>query len=98
MVRVLARSPRIRGKMGKYHPAYHCSRNGHYFRVTKAAFEQTIEDVVKRLQINQEQPDTLLDVIEQKWNEKQTQVVEDDKKLDERRAELETQYQPLLIV
>lgn len=85
-----------RGKMGKYYPAYHCSKNGHYFRVPKAAFEQTIEDVVKRLQINPEQLDALLGVIEQKWNEKQAQVVEDDKKLDERHAELETQISAVI--
>ena len=85
-----------RGKMGKYYPAYHCSKNGHYFRVPKAAFEQTIEDVVKRLQVNPEQLDKLLSVIEQKWNEKQAQVIADDKKLDERRAELETQISAVI--
>ena len=85
-----------RGKMGKYYPAYHCSKNGHYFRVPKAAFEQTIEDVVRRLQINPEQLDALLSTIKQKWNEKQERVAEDDKKLEERRAELETQISAVI--
>jgi len=85
-----------KGKMGKYYPAYHCSKSGHYFRVPKAAFEQTIEDVVKRLQINPEQLDTLLGAIEAKWNEKQAQAVADDKKLEERRQELETQIKAVI--
>lgn len=80
-----------KGKMGVYYPAYHCSKNGHYYRVPKAAFEQTIEDVVKRLQIEPEHLDALLSAIEAKWNEKQAQVIADERKLTERRQELETQ-------
>lgn len=85
-----------RGKMGKYYPAYHCSKNGHYFRVPKAAFEQTVEDVVRRLQINPQQLDTLLSAIEVKWNERQVQTAQDDKKLEERRQELETQIKAVI--
>ena len=85
-----------RGKMGKYYPAYHCSKSGHYFRVPEAAFEQTIEDVVKRLQIKPEQIDALLSATEAKWNEKQAQVMENDKKLEERRQELETQIKAVI--
>ena len=32
-----------RGKMGAYYPAYHCSRNGHYFRVPKPEFDQVLQ-------------------------------------------------------
>ena len=32
-----------RGKMGAYYPAYHCSRNGHYFRVPKPEFSQVLQ-------------------------------------------------------
>jgi site-specific DNA recombinase len=85
-----------RGKLGKYYPAYHCSKNGHYFRVPKAAFEQTIEDVVKRLQINPEHLDALLGTIETKWNDKQAQVIANDKKLEQRRKELETQISAVI--
>jgi site-specific DNA recombinase len=75
--------------MGVYYPAYHCSKNGHYYRVSKATFEQTIEDVVRRLQVNPEQLDTLLSAIEARWNEKQAKVTADNKILEERRQELE---------
>jgi hypothetical protein len=85
-----------KGKMGVYYPAYHCSKNGHYYRVPKAAFEQTIEDVVKRLQISPEHLDGLLSAIEAKWNEKQAKVIADDKKLEERRQELETQIKAVI--
>ncbi len=94
------RSPFIgsasKGKMGKYYPAYHCSKSGHYYRVPKAAFEQTIEDVVKRLQISPEHLDTLLDAIEAKWNEKQAKVIADVQKLEERRKELEAQIKAVI--
>ena len=62
----------------------------------KAAFEQTIEDVVKRLQINPEQLNALLGAIEAKWNEKQAKAIADDKKLEERRQELETQIKAVI--
>ena len=85
-----------RGKTGKYYPAYHCSKSGHYFRVPKAAFEQTIEDVVRRLQINPERLDDLLSAIETKWNEKQARVIADNKKLEERRKELEAEIKAVI--
>lgn len=85
-----------RGKLGKQYPAYHCSKRGHYFRVPKAAFEQTIDDVVRRLQISPDHLDTLLSAIEAKWNEKQAQAAADDKKLEERRQELEAQIKAVI--
>ena len=85
-----------KGKMGGRYPGYHCSKHGHYYRVPKAVFEQTIEDVVKRLQINPEQLDALLSAIEAKWNEKQAKAIADDKKLGERRQELEAQIKAVI--
>lgn len=80
-----------KGKMGKYYPAYHCSKSGHYFRVPKAMFEQTIEDFVKRVQIAPERLDELMAAIEAAWSAKQQQATNDNQKLQERRQELETQ-------
>lgn len=85
-----------RGKSGAYYPAYHCSKAGHYFRVPKAAFEQTIEDVVRQLQINPDHLDALLSAVETKWNEKQAQVLADGKKVEERRTELEAQIKAVI--
>ena len=33
-----------RGKMDAYYPTYHCSRDGHYFRVPKAEFDKRLDD------------------------------------------------------
>lgn len=37
-----------RGKMGKYYAAYHCSNHGHYYRIPKQEFEDTIRQMQKR--------------------------------------------------
>ena len=80
-----------RGKKGKYYPAYHCTKKGHYFRVPKAAFEQTIEDIVKRLQISPDRLDELMAAIETSWNNKQAQAIADEKQLGERHREFQAQ-------
>ena len=80
-----------RGRRGKYYPAYHCSKDGHYFRVPKAVFEQTIEDVVKRLEVAPELLDNFMSAIEKAWLEKQAQTAQDDQKILEQREAIETQ-------
>lgn len=80
-----------RGKSGKYYPAYHCSKDGHYFRVPKAIFEQTVEDVIRRLEVAPEMLDGLMGAIEQAWLEKQEQTAQDDQKLIEQRQAVQTQ-------
>lgn len=80
-----------RGKMGKYYPAYHCSRDGHYFRIPQADFDATIERFVKYIEIAPEHIDKLLDMIEESWNTQQQQSAKDDKKLIEQRQALESQ-------
>ncbi|QQS27376.1 recombinase family protein [bacterium] len=80
-----------RGKAGKYYPAYHCSKDGHYFRVPKAVFEQTIDDVVRRLEIAPEKLADLMSAIEQAWLEKQAQTAQDNQKVLEQRQAIETQ-------
>jgi hypothetical protein len=80
-----------KGKMGKYYPAYHCSNHGHYFRVPKAEFEQTIKEVVTNLQIAPDQIDAVLKAVETKWLEKQAQMMKDSHALTNKRLELETQ-------
>ena len=80
-----------RGKLGKYYPAYHCSRDGHYFRVPQAEFDATIERFVKSIEVAPEHIDPLLEMIEQAWRERQEQSVQDDQKLIEQRQGLEAQ-------
>ena len=35
-----------RGRLGKYYAGYHCSNHGHYFRVPKPEFDETIMNFV----------------------------------------------------
>lgn len=80
-----------RGKLGKYYPAYHCSRGDHYFRVPQAEFDATIERFVKSIEVAPGHLDTLIGMIEQTWSEQQQQTIQDDKKLLEQRSALEAQ-------
>ena len=58
-----------RGKMGACYPAYHCSRDGHYFRVPKAEFDKTIEDFVRAITIKPEYIDDIIAAIAELWRE-----------------------------
>jgi hypothetical protein len=80
-----------RGKLGKYYPAYHCSRDGHYFRIPKAEFDATIERLIKSIEIAPEHIDTLLSMVEESWRAQQQQTVQDDQKLSAQRQTLEAQ-------
>ncbi len=40
-----------RGKLGKYYPAYHCNKRGHYFRVPKAEFETNVREFAKNIKL-----------------------------------------------
>ena len=40
-----------RGKLGKYYPAYHCSRRGHYFRVPMKVMNDTVINFLKLIWI-----------------------------------------------
>lgn len=38
-----------RGRLGKYYPAYHCNKRGHYFRVPRDQFDKTIRKFIKNI-------------------------------------------------
>jgi site-specific DNA recombinase len=80
-----------RGKLGKYYPAYHCSRDGHYFRKPQAEFDATIKRFVNSVEIAPEHIDTLLDMIKDSWLALEEQTAKDSHKLLEQRQGLETQ-------
>lgn len=80
-----------RGKMGKYYPAYHCSRDGHYFRKPLAEFEQAIEKFVGSLEIAPEHVDKLIDMIAISYEQKTARGVRDSQKLVEQKQALEAQ-------
>lgn len=80
-----------RGKLGKYYPAYHCSRDGHYFRMPQAEFDATIERFVKSIELEPQHIDKLLEMIEVSWRAKQQQRAQNDQQLIEQRQALEAQ-------
>ena len=74
-----------RGKKGKYYPSYHCARDGHYFRVPKPEFDQTIEDFVRAITIKPEYIDDVITAIAELWREKLAKQIEAKQlKLDHR--------------
>lgn len=80
-----------RGKLGKYYPAYHCSRDGHYFRMPQAEFDATIERFVKSIELEPQHIDKLLEMIEVSWRAQQQQRAQNDQQLIEQRQALEAQ-------
>ena len=85
-----------RGKMGKYYPAYHCSNHGHYFRVPKAEFEQTIQNFVESLVVAPEQQDALLEATMTIWNKRRLSAIEDNKRADIRINVLKSQMRAIV--
>ena len=85
-----------RGKLGKYYAGYHCSNHGHYFRVPKKEFDQTIMSFVKSLQVDPERLNELLDAVVAVWDKKQLDVQKDANVMDERINNLHAQTRMLL--
>ncbi len=80
-----------RGKLGKHYPAYHCSRDGHYFRVPKPEFDKTIEDFVRAITIKPEYVDDVIAAIAELWRERQTKQIDASRQRLEHRESLQSQ-------
>ena len=80
-----------RGKLGKHYPAYHCSRDGHYFRVSKPEFDKTIEDFVRAITIKPEYVDDVIAAIAELWRERQTGQIDANRQRLEHRESLQSQ-------
>ena len=80
-----------RGKLGKHYPAYHCSRDGHYFRVSKPEFDKTIEDFVRAITIKPEYVDDVIAAIAELWRERQTKQIDASRQRLEHRDSLQSQ-------
>ena len=80
-----------KGKMGTYYPAYHCSNHGHYFRVNKPQFDETIESFIRTITIKPEYIDSVIDAIAQLWRDRQADQFEANQRRLEHRESLEGQ-------
>jgi DNA invertase Pin-like site-specific DNA recombinase len=80
-----------RGKLGKYYPAYHCDHRGHYFRVVKKEFDQTIEAFVKNIKVSPEYIDELMSFAKEAFVNQQLEVHKDAVTIDLQIARLRSQ-------
>ena len=62
-----------RGQLGKHYPAYHCSHHGHYLRIPKDKFEQSIYDFVSHIDIKPKYVDKIIEYIVAEWNRRKEQ-------------------------
>ena len=77
--------------MGAYYPAYHCSRDGHYFHVPKPEFDKTLEDFVRTITVKPEYVDDIVAAIAELWRERQTKQLEANQQRLEHRQNLQNQ-------
>ncbi len=77
-----------RGRLGKYYPAYHCNKRGHYFRVPKQEFEETIASFVSNLDIKPKYVKDLKKYVIDLWQEKMENSQKDNKQIDRKIEEL----------
>lgn len=80
-----------RGALGKHYPAYHCNKRGHYFRVTKKDFEDTITNFVKSIKLSQGYIDELVKAVVNEWEKRNKETTKDQINIDTKIMELKTQ-------
>ena len=80
-----------RGKLGKYYPAYHCNKRGHYFRVPLKEFNQTIKDFISKLEISPSYIEELKEYVIKVWETRKTEIKKDQINVENKMLELENQ-------
>lgn len=80
-----------RGKNGKYYPAYHCDKRGHYFRVPKPEFEENVIQYIANFQIAPDRLERLFKAVEVAWERTNTEYIVGLQALDNRVEELKQQ-------
>ena len=85
-----------RGRNGKRYPAYHCSNKGHYFRVSKDEMDQKITEFIGRIKVNQDQIDTLMEVIKQEFERRQVLSGDDEQAISKRIQSLQGEAEAAL--
>lgn len=82
-----------RGHLGKYYPAYHCNKRGHYFRVSSKELEESVEAFVRNLNFDQEYIDNLKEYIVTLWNSRVENKKADDSIINKKIQELKATAQ-----
>lgn len=82
-----------KGRLGKYYPAYHCNKRGHYFRVPKDKFNETVRKFIKNIKIAPGYVDALTETVTKEWERRQSQSQQGKVNIDERITQLKSQAQ-----
>ena len=61
------------GRNGKKYPAYHCSKRGHNFRISKQELEETVDDFIGKLRLSPKRIDQLYQALEGSWQQAEAQ-------------------------
>jgi site-specific DNA recombinase len=81
-----------RGKLGKYYPAYHCSRySDHHYRIPKEKFDQTVELFVKKVQFETDYMEALEQAVLKEWDKRQVSVAQEEETIETRIASLKVE-------
>lgn len=80
-----------KGRLGKYYPAYHCDKRGHYFRVTKDDFEKTITKFVNTIELAPNYSEELVKAVVEEWEKREKEMNKDKENIDVKITELKTQ-------
>ena len=82
-----------KGRLGKYYPAYHCNKRGHYFRVPKDKFNETVRKFIKNIKIAPGYVAALTETVTKEWERRESQSQKGKVNIDERITQLKSQAQ-----
>ncbi len=85
-----------RGKNGKHYPAYHCSNKGHYFRIPKDQMDEKIIQFIKRIKINQDQIDIIIETVKKEFERRQALSGQNTQSLEKQIETLKNQAKTTL--
>lgn len=68
-----------RGRLGTYYPAYHCNR-GHYVRIPKSYFEETVEAYLATLTIPRANMGEFKIALEDAWQRREKEIAEESER------------------
>ena len=80
-----------RGRLGKYYPAYHCNKRGHYFRVSKEDLEGVVKRFVENIDLAPKYAEELSTTVINEWDKRQLEMSKDTMNIDSKLEELKTQ-------
>jgi hypothetical protein len=78
-----------RGRWGKYYPAYHCSYYGHYLRIPKERFEQSIYEFVSHITTKPRYVEKIASYVIAEWHKRENQNTNNIKSMQSEIARME---------